>query len=90
MGTPCHEGDSIHNTSTNIKELYPEAKRIEWTHNVVRGGHMPGDQPAAVGAPHLDYHQNDTARVEFHKERPVFSPGKNESVLIVFSSEGDF
>ena len=25
-----------------------------------------GDQPTAVGGPHLDYHQNKTLRLEYH------------------------
>ena len=48
-------------------------KRLAWTTNVVRGGKQFGDQPRAT-APHLDYHQNDEARVEFHKENPIFDP----------------
>ena len=66
----------------HIKRLYPEAKRIEWTHNVVRGGDKFGDQPRALG-PHLDYFQDDEARLEFHKDRPVLSPGE-------FVGEGTF
>ena len=58
----------------HIKKLYPDAKRIEWTHNVVRGGDKFGDQPRALG-PHLDYYQDDAARLEFHKDRPPVSPG---------------
>jgi len=57
----------------HIKWLYPDAKRIEWTHNVVRGGDRFGDQPKAL-KPHMDYYQDDDARLEFHKDRPVFSP----------------
>ena len=50
----------------HIKKLYPDAKKIMWTHNVVRGGDRFGDQPKAVGGPHLDYHQNKTLRLEYH------------------------
>ena len=57
----------------HLKKLYPDAKKIFWTYNVIRGGDKFGDQPRAVGGPHLDYHQNDTLRKEFHKERPVFT-----------------
>jgi len=54
-----------------LRELYPTVKKIVWTTNLVRGGDRFFDQPKAVGGPHLDYHQNKTARVEFHKEFPV-------------------
>ena len=49
----------------HIQKLYPDAKKIMWTHNVVRGGDKAGDQPKAA-APHLDYHQNKALRIEFH------------------------
>lgn len=55
----------------HIRKLFPDVKRIVWTYNVVRGGNRLGDQPRAVDAPHLDYHQNDTARVDFHQRFPV-------------------
>ena len=41
----------------HIMELYPQTKKIRWTYNVVRGGDKVGDQPRAVGGPHMDYHQ---------------------------------
>ena len=72
----------------HIRKLYPEAKRIEWTHNVVRGGDKFGDQPRALG-PHLDYFQDDDARLEFHKDKPVFSPGKG-GMLSYFVSSANF
>ena len=50
----------------HLRKLYPEAKKILWTHNIVRGGGKAGDQPKAL-QPHLDYHQNKTARIEYHK-----------------------
>ena len=59
----------------HIQKLYPDAKKIYWTYNVVRGGEKFGDQPRALGGFHLDYHPNNTLRKEFHKERPVFSSG---------------
>jgi len=37
---------------------------------LVKGGNKFGDHPAAVHGPNLDYHQNKTAREEFHKEFP--------------------
>ena len=40
-----------------ILSLYPAAKKLVWTYNVVRGGDQAGDQPRAVAGPHLDYHQ---------------------------------
>ena len=54
----------------HIRQLYPHVKRLEWGHNVVRGGNRIGDQPPALGHPHLDFHQNDTERVLFHEEYP--------------------
>ena len=58
-----------------------------WLNNVVRGGDKPGDQPVWVSktiingilikvcfrapAPHLDYFQDDEARLEFHKTFPL-------------------
>ena len=56
----------------HIKDLYPEARRLVWTFNVVRGGGKFMDQPKAVNSPHLDYHQSLEARIEFHKELPPF------------------
>ena len=53
----------------HLRKLYPKVKRFEWTVNVVRGGNQPGDQPPGLG-PHLDYHQDDKTRKEFHKENP--------------------
>ena len=50
----------------HIRKLYPDAKRMVWTYNVVRGGDGALDQPRAVDGPHLDYHQNDTERTKFH------------------------
>ena len=49
----------------HIQKLYTDAKKIMWTHNVVRGGDKAGDQPKAA-APHLDYHQNKALRIEYH------------------------
>ena len=54
----------------HLKKLYPNVKRILWTTNVVRGGNKIMDQPTAP-APHLDYYQNDEARVQFHKDHPI-------------------
>lgn len=34
---------------------------------MVRGGNRFGDQPRAVGGPHLDYYQGDPEREAFHK-----------------------
>ena len=57
----------------HIKKLYPDAKGIEWLHNVRKGGKF-GDQPQGL-QPHLDFYPYDAARFEFHKDRPPFSPG---------------
>ena len=54
----------------HLRTLYPETKRIQWTSNVVRGGGQLGDQPKAMGGPHLDYHQNNSERLLFHEEYP--------------------
>jgi len=65
-----------------IRELFPDLKRIEWTHSVVRGGDKFGDQPAAVNGPHLDYSQNDTARREFHDTYSAFEGAKEQHMLL--------
>ena len=73
--TTCKEYDidKFHNQmEPYIRELYPDVKRIRWTFNVVRGGSKFMDQPKAVNAPHLDYHQNRTARVEYHQRYPPY------------------
>eukprot|EP00797_Seminavis_robusta_P000769 Sro1049_g235370.2 (231) ;mRNA; r:12770-13462 len=54
-----------------LLRLHPGATRVEFTYSVVRGGNKLGDQPAAVNMAHLDYFQDDQARVEFHEEYPV-------------------
>ena len=59
----------------HIRKMYPEAKKILWTMNVVRGGDKFLDQPKAVGSPHLDYHQNKTKRIEFHEKYPAMDLG---------------
>ena len=64
-----------------IRQLYPEVKRLDWNYNVVRGGNKFGDQPPAVGHPHLDFHQNDTARLQFHTEFPPLK-GTEAELLI--------
>jgi len=66
-----------------LRELYPTVKKFVWTTNVVRGGNGLMDQPKAVGGPHLDYHQNKTARVEFHKEFPAFDHGITEPQILL-------
>ena len=53
----------------HLMKLYPDTKRIVWTHNVVRGGSRVGDQPFALG-PHLDYHPDNELRKEYHREYP--------------------
>ena len=53
----------------HLMKLYPDTKRIVWTHNVVRGGSRVGDQPFALG-PHLDYHPDNVLRKEYHREYP--------------------
>ena len=61
----------------HVRRFYPEARRVEWTHNVVRGGDRAGDQPRALG-PHLDFYQDDATRMEFHKDKPPLSPGSKK------------
>jgi len=67
----------------HIKALYPNVKKIIWSINVVRGGDKLMDQPKAVGSPHLDYHQNKTARVEFHQEFPALDYGYSEPKILM-------
>eukprot|EP00091_Calanus_sinicus_P004633 TRINITY_DN14972_c0_g1_i1.p1 TRINITY_DN14972_c0_g1~~TRINITY_DN14972_c0_g1_i1.p1 ORF type:complete len:268 (-),score=51.45 TRINITY_DN14972_c0_g1_i1:88-891(-) len=66
-----------------IRQLYPSVKKIFWTFNVIRGGDKLGDQPRAVGGPHLDYYQDDEARVEFHTEYPELDVDKSEPKLMM-------
>lgn len=66
----------------HVRKLYPEATRIEFTYNVVRGGSQFGDQPAAINAPHLDYTQNDTARTLFHERYPTLDQAKEQAILL--------
>lgn len=65
----------------HLRKLFPNATRIEFTYNVIRGGNKFGDQPAAINGPHLDYTQNDTARVLFHEEYPVFEYVREPKLL---------
>ena len=65
-----------------ILELHPGATRIEFTYSVVRGGKKLGDQPAAVNMAHLDYFQNDQARMDFHEEYPVNETVKEHLALL--------
>jgi hypothetical protein len=65
-----------------IRGLYPDAKRMVWTYNVVRNGNKFGDQPGAVDTLHLDYSQNKTDRIEFHKEYPPFSGDPQSNILM--------
>ena len=44
---------------------------------------MFGDQPRAVGGPHLDFHQDDQARQEFHQEFPVLDNPRSEMKLML-------
>ena len=32
-----------------------------------------------MAGPHLDYHQDDAKRLEFHSEYPLFEDGKNKT-----------
>jgi len=66
-----------------IMELYPKTKKMLWAFNAVRGGDRFGDQPRAVGGPHLDYYQDDEARIEFHKEFPEFEDSRSEAKLMM-------
>ena len=63
----------------HIRKLYPKVKKIFWTFNVIRGGDKFGDQPRALGGPHLDYFQNITFRKEYHAENPPFDVCKCKS-----------
>jgi len=75
----------------HLRKMYPKVKRFVWTVNVVRGGNKPGDQPTAP-APHLDYHQDDEARLEFHKDKPPLpkwmnTPTEPDMLMGSFDSE---
>lgn len=73
----------------HLLELFPDASRIVFTYNVVRGGQQFGDQPAAIGAPHLDYSQNDTARKNFHEVYPIFSQAREQFILLGMEDTDD-
>ena len=57
----------------HLKKMYPKGKKYFWTYSVIRGGDRFGDQTKIVAAPHLDYHQNDTLRKKFHREKPALA-----------------
>jgi len=61
----------------HLMKMYPQTKKIMWLNNVVRGGDKVGDQPVAP-APHLDYYQDDAARLEFHETFPLIDPEHSE------------
>ncbi len=73
-----------------IRALYPDAKRLVWGSNVVRGGDSPGNHPRAVDAPHLDYYQHDGARAEFHERWPALSLGnRSEPWLLLGRADNE-
>ena len=72
-----------------IRKLYPNVKKILFTFNAVRGGDTFGDQPRAVARPHLDYHQDDEARQEFHQEFPVLEAPRSEIKLMMEEMDDD-
>jgi hypothetical protein len=72
----------------HLLALFPATRRIHWTYNVVRGGDRFGDQPRAVNGPHLDYHQGQEARREFHNRFPIPS-WISESEAALLMGEGD-
>ena len=52
--------------------------------NVVRGGYV-GSHPKAFYA-HIDYHPNNTGRIEYHKDHPAFPtwiPLKSEPQIMM-------
>ena len=65
-----------------LMKLFPGATRIEFTHNIVRGGDRLGDQPASINGPHLDYSQNDLARKDFHDVYPINENVKEQLALM--------
>jgi len=65
-----------------LHNLFPNATRIVFTNNVVRGGSSLGDQPAAVNGPHLDYSQDDAAHIQFHTEYLVNEAVKEHLALM--------
>jgi hypothetical protein len=74
----------------HLLSLYPATRRIHWTYNVVRGGDRFGDQPRAVNGPHLDYHQDQEARREFHNRFPIPSwIPESEAALLMDDEHGE-
>lgn len=55
----------------HIMKLFPNATRIVYGNNNVRGGLSLFNLPVVESLPHLDYTYNDTAREEFFKEHPI-------------------
>ena len=49
---------------------------------------LPGDQPKALG-PHLDYHPNATARLQFHEEfgPPIWFTNQSEANILMGNSD---
>jgi len=48
-----------------IRKLHPEAKYLYASDYLFRGGDHPDANPAAVGTPHLDFHQNWDEYLEY-------------------------
>lgn len=71
----------------HLEKLYPQATRFVYTYSVVRGGNHFGDQPPSVNGPHLDYSQNDSARVDFHEQYPQV--GIEQSLLLGRNNTND-
>jgi len=99
--TPVQEGKDVEiekfhrQMEPHIRKLYPNVKRIVWTYNVIRDGdpnRAPTDQPTAQG-PHLDYHQSDKLRREFHQVKPPIVPDsafdKVESKILMGSMDNE-
>ena len=54
----------------HIKSWYPNAKKILWVNNVVRGRDMLTDAAKAIDHPHVDFLHNRTALVDFYSRNP--------------------
>ena len=69
-----------------IQKLYPDVKKIYWVYNVIRGGDQFGDQQRNL-QPHLDYHQNNSLRMKFHRDKPALSSFFDHSHLPTVESD---
>lgn len=60
-----------------VMQLYPGATRVEFTHNIVRGGSKFGDQPAAINGPHWTILKTTKLVRSFTKSIPSANLSRN-------------